>query len=238
MVVYNEKSWLIDFDLYFKDVEGILARNQGFDVNPLNKLNQGTERITGIDVTIRKRWKFLRTWLSYNFQNSEVSFPSLFNQVFASSLNIRHQLRLSSTYTLNDWEFSLSYIYKSGLPYTPADRIVINRGQRDNSPRPPGPGNDDFDPVEEFLRLDFQDPNSARLPVYYRVDVSVWHKFESKSGRTKGEIGLSLMNIFDRRNTFNRNFFVGLNDMDRPVLYERTKYFLEFTPNLSLRVWF
>jgi len=239
--VYNEKSWLVDFDIYYKDIDGIIARNQGFDVDPLDEFNQGFETIRGIDLTVRKRWKYLRTWVSYNFQDSQVSFPELFNQDFASALNIRHQLRLSSTYTLNSFEFSLGYVYKGGLPYTPADRIRINREPRDQRPGPGQGGNnndDDFDPDDEFVSLQFESPNSARLPLYHRVDFSVWHKFQSKTGSFNGEIGLSLMNIFDRRNTFNRNYFVGFDDRDRPVLFERTKYFLEFTPNLSFRVWF
>ncbi len=240
--VYDANNWLFDLDVYQKDIDGLLARNLGFATLNEDGFEQGSERILGIDLTARKRWRYFRTWFNYSFQDSEVEFPELFPNSFASSLNIRHQLRLSSTYSLPKWEFSLGYTFKTGLPFTDVSDIIIRddderppRRGDDNPPPPPPPGSDN---EEDFFFLDFDSPNSSRLPNYHRVDVSIWHKWKSKGNKVKGEIGLSLMNIFNRQNVFDTSYFIDFDENDEVQLFQQTKYFLDFTPNLTFRVIF
>lgn len=236
--VFDANNWLFDLDIYQKDIDGLLARNLGFATLNEDGFEQGSEMIFGIDLTVRKRWRYFRTWFNYSFQDSEVEFPDLFPNSFASSLNIRHQLRISGTYSLPKWEFSLGYTFKTGLPFTDVNDIVI----RDDDERPPRRGDDPPPPPssddEDFFFLDFDSPNSSRLPNYHRVDVSIWHKWKSKGNKVKGEIGLSLMNIFNRQNVFDTNYFIDFDENDEVKLFQQTKYFLDFTPNLTFRVIF
>lgn len=226
--IRNTKSWLIDFDIYQKNVDGLLARNLGFGFTREAGFNQGTERIVGADLTLRKRWKYIKTWFSYNFQDSEVSFSELFPTTFASNLNIRHQFNFSSTLSRGNWEFSVGYTFKTGAPYTGINNVRLNR--KNNSPNPPGPG------VNEKYELRFSKPNSLRVANYHRFDASVWHRFKGKTWQ--GEVGFSLMNIFNRRNVNNIGYLIDLNQNNEVVIAQRTKFFLEFTPNLSVRFSF
>ena len=226
--VYSFQTWLIDIDFYQKHIQGLLARNLGFGFTREAGFNQGEEDILGIDITLRKRWKYFKTWLSYNFQNSEVSFKELFPQAFPSNLNIRNQFNVSTSYSKRNWEISLGYIYKSGAPYTSLENVRIR--ERDQSPLPP-PNPDDAN--RDRFRLEFSRPNSLRLPNYHRFDASIWHRFKGQNWN--GEIGLSMMNVFNRRNVYDIGYIIDFNREGKVAILEKTKFFLEFTPNLSLR---
>lgn len=225
--IHNSNSWLVDFDLYRKDIDGLLARNLGFGFTQEDGFNQGSERILGLDLTLRKRWKYFKSWFSYNFQDSQVSFPDLFPNSFASNLNIRHQFNISNSYTKGNWEFSFGYTFKTGAPYTSINNIRLDR--RDNNP-PPGQNNDDD------LRLQFSRPNSLRISNYHRFDASIWHRFHGRSWR--GEVGFSLINLFNRRNIYNIGYLIDFNREGDIAIVERTKFFLAFTPNFSIRFSF
>lgn len=228
--VYNEKSWLVDLDLYIKDIDGILAVNQGFGFENDQAFEPGFELVQGIDLTIRKRWKYFRSWFSYNFQDSEIDLNAIFPDPFPSSFNIKHQFRLSTTYNWRDWEFSAGYIFKTGLPFTsPPTLTVITESDDDD---------DDSGDEDIIYDLEFTSPNSQRLPNYHRIDLSVWHKFGGEGSKFNGEIGLSIINVLNRNNIFNRSYSVDFDRNDQISVLERTKFFLGFTPNVSLRLWF
>lgn len=232
-LVYNNSSWLVDFDLYMKDIDGILAVNQGFGFENDQAFEPGFELIRGFDLTIRKRWKYFRSWLSYNFQDSEVELNSIFDNPFPSTFNIRHQLRLSTTYNWKNWEFSLGYIFKTGLPTTATPDLTVFSDPDDDDDDDPDTSDEDL-----IYDLEFASPNALRLPNYHRLDLSIWHKFGSTNTKFRGEVGLSIINLLNRRNTFNRAYSVDFDRNDQIGVLERTKFFLGFTPNLSFRVWF
>lgn len=232
-LIYNSAQWLFDLDLYHKHIDGLLARNLGFGFTQEDGFNQGTEKIMGLDLTLRRRWKYFKTWFSYNFQDSEVSFPELFNHTFASNLNIRNQFSLSTSYTRGNWEFSFGYNFKSGAPYTSLNNVRLDRQNGGNPP--PQPGSDDDDDDDSF-RLRFSEPNGLRLKSYHRFDASIWHRFHGQ--KWKGEVGLSFINIFNRRNIYNIGYIVDYNREGEISIIERRKFFLEFTPNMSVRFSF
>lgn len=231
--IYNANSWLFDLDFYVKNIEGILAVNQGFGFENDQAFEPGFELLTGIDLTIRKRWKSFRTWLSYNFQNSEVELESIFPDPFPSSFNIRHQFRLSSTYNWRNWEFSLGYTFKTGLPFTQVTNLtLLNDDGEEVDP------NDIDDDDDTFYDIEYTSPNGRRIPNYHRVDMSIWHKFGGGNQRVNGEVGLSVINLLNTNNTFNRTYSIDLDRNNDIAIIERKKFFLNFTPNLSIRFWF
>ncbi|MFY0594639.1 carboxypeptidase-like regulatory domain-containing protein [Roseivirga sp.] len=233
-LLYNLDSWLIDLDFYIKDIDGILATNQRFGFENDEAFEPGFELLNGFDLTIRKRWKHFRSWFSYNFQDSRVELPEIIDGSFASSFNIRHQFRLSATYNVKNWEFSIGYIFKTGLPITNKNNLIVVDSDDNVVPlNTPGA----FDEDEEYDII-FSTPNDARAPDYHRVDFSIWHKFGEQSKKVKGEIGLSIINLLDRRNIFNSTYSLDFDRDENLAILERTKFFLGFTPNVSLRLWF
>jgi hypothetical protein len=231
--IYEAKSWLIDTDFYHKKLNGILARNLGFDVDNLLGFESGTEEIWGFDLTIRRRWANFRTWLNYNYQDSKVSFDENFLSTFSSSLNLKHQLRLSATYSLKQFEFSLGYLIKSGLPYSNTSGFSLTQHGGDDD-------DDDLDDDssdEEFYVINYANINQNRLKQYNRLDASVWYKIQRQKS-WRAEVGFSVLNILNRKNEFSQNYSLGLDSNNEPTIVQRKKYLLGFTPNLSFRITF
>jgi hypothetical protein len=216
-------------DLYIKDIEGFLAVNQGFGFENDQAFEPGFELVRGIDLTVRKRWKYFRSWFSYSFQDSKIDLSSIFADPFPSSFNIKHQFRLSTTYNWKDWEFSLGYIFKTGLPYSVTPNLTVMTKSDDD---------DDSGGDELVYDLEYTSPNAQRLPNYHRFDLSIWSKFGGNEPKFNGEIGLSIINVLNRTNTFNTSYSVDFDRNDQIAVLERTKFFLGFTPNVSLRFWF
>ncbi len=236
--LYNKDGWLLDLDLYRKVTDGIIALNLGFTHGDYGGFDPGSEELNGLDLTVLKRWSNFRVWSSYNFQDSEIFMPSLSSGVFASSLNARHQLQLSSSYTSGAFEFSLGYTFKTGLPWTQeTDPQLVTRLIEIEE--------EEEEEEEEYETITYYEStygplNGNRLRNYHRVDASVWYKFGAKTNRKwSGEIGLSLINLLNHRNINNRTFEkIEVIEDAAPILESRDRVLLGFTPNLSLRIRF
>ncbi len=236
--LYDKNGWLVDFDVYYKFVDGIMAQNFGPSFNVGEGNEPGDEGILGIDLILKKKWKNYRAWLSYGFQDSranlfiyeEDGFPILEAENFTSGLNIRHQLQFSQTLNMNQFEFSLGYTAKSGLPFTGATNLIlVTEPEEDEDP-------EEFEP---YYIIEYGESNTSRLSWYHRVDLSVWYKFPRiKSSKIRGEVGLSILNVLNRRNVLNRTIDFDFDENDNITLIQREKYLLGITPNISLRLKF
>ncbi|MEO1054926.1 MAG: TonB-dependent receptor [Bacteroidota bacterium] len=227
--LFDKSGWLIDLDLYNKNVNGQIARNFGPSIDEDFGFSVGNERILGLDFTLKRRWKHYRAWLSYSFQDSNAELPELDIFDFTSSLNIRHQMQVSQTLNLNRYELSLGYTLKSGFPFTDADQLLFIDE--------PEPGEEEE--FEPFYEIEYDDINASRLPIYHRVDVSAWYKFPKlTTSKVQGEIGLSILNLLNTRNSFNRTFTIDDIDEDTVGLIQLEKPLLGITPNVSVRIRF
>jgi hypothetical protein len=237
-LLYNKQGWLADIDLYRKVTDGLLAFNLGFSQGQLAGFDQGSEVLHGLDLTLMKRWSHFRVWTSYNLQDSEVNMPTLSGRKFTSSLNVRHQLQLSSSYTTGALEFSLGYTFKTGLPWTrETDPQLVTRTVEEED------DDDDDEPSSQtvsFYQSTYGPLNANRLGDYHRVDASVWYHFRQKSPKgLSGEIGISLINLLNHKNVNNRTFEkVETTEGAAPTLADRDRVLLGFTPNLSIRIRF
>ena len=73
--------------------------------------------------------------------------------------------------------------------------------------------------------------NGLRLEPYHRLDLSATYKFNLGSG--KGSMGLSLFNLYNRTNTWYKEFEV----VDSEVIETNVNY-IGFTPSLFFNVTF
>ena len=207
---YNKRNLIISAEGYFKTVDGITTRSQGFQnqyqfVDAIGKYD-----VKGVDVLINKKFKNFSTWLSYSYSDNDYTFKDLnFGNVFPNNSDIRHATTLACSYNLNNFKISAGANWKSGKPYTePDSNIQII----DNS-------------------INYSLPNSSRLDDYLRVDISANYKFNIR--KYEAEIGVSVWNVLDRKNTIN-TYYV-LNDSTISKI-ENTS--LGLTPNASFRLKF
>ena len=220
--LFAKGGWVVDLDGYIKRVFSPVARNFGFRLEDEETLISGQEDIYGIDLTIKRRWKYYRAWVSYTFLDSEVKASDI---RFTSGLNIRHQLQFSQTYNYKQFEFSLGYTVRSGLPFTIANGIEqVFPDEPDEEP---------------FFEIDYGQLNNNRLPAYQRLDVSAWYKFKtSKPSGFTAEVGISILNLLDSDNLYNRSYSIEEDDNEELFLLRSDRRLIGITPNLSVRLKF
>lgn len=235
--VLHHKGWLIDIELYHKKLSGLLARNYGIGNLEDALFTVGSGKVYGLDFMLKKRYKFYRTWLSYTLSRATNTFPIeriFFNseetfvinqETFPGFLDARHQLNWAHTFQLQQFEFSLGWQYRSGLPVTPLVNTTPQLSP-DGESRPP--------------LLIWGNINSSRMPAFHRLDLSIWYNFPKKrSASWRGKIGLAFLNVYNRKNVWTRFFYP--DDVDGNQQFEiiqEQKYLLRRTPNLSFSLIF
>jgi len=209
---YNHNNWLISTDVFHKNIDGIIARSQGFQNQFEFKGDQGSYTINGIDFLINKRFKNFGTWLSYSFAENNYTFKKLSEKDFPNNIDIRHNVNFAVGYTIKNFKCSTGINWHSGKPTTrPVSGNEINN---DNT-------------------INFSIPNGENLEDYWRWDISTTYKFKL-SNKTSGLLGVSLWNILNQKNIVNN--YYRLEDAD--IISEVNQLGLAATPNILARINF
>ncbi|EDP72054.1 putative outer membrane protein, probably involved in nutrient binding [Flavobacteriales bacterium ALC-1] len=211
-VSYNQNDLLVSVEGYYKGVNNITARSQGFQ-NQFQFTNDiGLYTVKGIDFLINKRYNDFSTWLSYSYSKNDYQFENLNNgKSFANTLDLRHVINTSLTYSIDNLKIGFGVNWHSGRPFTMPSEIQNNT----------------------IVSIEYKSPNSSRLPDYFRTDISAIYNFKLSKG-IKAEVGASVWNIFNQTNIINRFYTL---DSDNSVV-EINNQSLKFTPNLSFRINF
>ena len=209
---YNENNLLVSVEGYYKGVNNITSRSQGFQ-NQYQFIDEiGFYTVKGIDFLINKRFNDYSTWLSYSYSKNDYQFENLNNgNSFPNTLDLRHVANASLTYNKNNFKIGIGINWHSGRPFSsPLD--IQN---------------------ESNASIEYASPNNSRLPDYFRTDISAIYNFDLSNG-VKAEIGASIWNIFNQTNIINRYYTLNSDDS----VIEINNRSLKFTPNLSFRLNF
>ena len=212
---YPKRSLYIGAEGFFKKVDGISTATQGFQNKDQFNGEIGSYHIWGAEFLINKKTATYSTWLSYAYNLNNYHFDDLEPHEFPNNLDIRHTVTLAGTYTFKNFNFGLGANYHSGKPYT--------------EPLESDPIDTDVFPNE----INYAEPNSSRIPDYFRADASCTYHFNM--GRSvKAFTGVSVLNIMNKKNILNTYF--RLNDQNEIETIERLS--LGITPNISFRISF
>ena len=207
---YNKNKLLISAEVYYKEVNGITTRSQGFQNQFQFVKAVGSYQVKGIDFLINKQFEKFNTWLSYSYSKNDYTFNSLNNgNSFPNNADITHTVNFSNTYTLNKFKFALGVNWHSGKPFTEPDNTITS-------------GN-----------INYNLPNSNNLKDYLRVDFSATKDFKISEG-ADAKIGASVWNLFNTKNIINQYYTL---DTDENISKIENQS-LGITPNVSLRVYF
>lgn len=211
-ISYNHNNLLVSLEGYYKNVDDITARSQGFQ-NQFQFVNDiGSFTVLGLDFLINKRFSNFSTWMSYTLSKNNYKFDNINTEnAFPNTLDLRHVANASITYNLKDLKIGLGVNWHSGIPYTKPSETQNNSN----------------------TVIEYRTPNSSTLPDYFRTDISATYNF-NLSKNTKAEIGASVWNIFNQTNTINRYYTLSAED----EIIEINNRSLKFTPNLSFRINF
>lgn len=136
---------------------------------------------------------------------------------FSASNELRHSATAWAAWQISPrWSVSATFTLASGRPYTPVTAIYF---------------------IGEKLMMEYGPRNSARLPMYHRLDLGATYRF-STGGRfpLRHEVNLSVINAYGRANvemsTFTVNTLTGMySRRDISSLYR-------FLPSLSYTIKF
>lgn len=208
---YTQNNWLVSAEGYYKKVEGITSRSQGFQ-NQFQFVNDiGEYTVTGLDLLINKRFTNSSTWLSYSFSDNNYTFTTLNNGVeFPNNVNITHAVSFGITHNIKQLKLAAGVNWHTGKPFTTT-----------NSEQPIS-GND----------IIYNTPNSENLTDYFRADVSATYTFKLGE-KTNAVAGISLWNVTNQKNILNSYY-----KLENDEVLRVNNISLGLTPNASFRLSF
>ncbi len=231
---YSKKGFLVDVEFYEKRIDGLLDISLSYaSLLGNNTDNRATEQyslgeglIRGVDFLVQKNAGPYQGWFAYTLSKATNRFHNINNgERIRSRQDQRHELKFINSLSLTNWNISASWIYGSGRPYyVPRVRFI-----RDN------------EGVVRDYDLINTDKVVNSLPSYQRLDFSLAYKFSSET--SSGEIGISLFNVFNRKNIQSRE--LDLSRIDASIAVERNPQIafrdlrlLDFTPSVFLNLKF
>ncbi len=216
--IIDKKGWLVDVQAYTKKVEGYTSRIYDIDNVFENDIQIGYIRSRGIDFLIKKRYKKIRSWLSYAYSQSTLNFEEEVLGIFPTDYDQRHVLQWANQFKFNKLELSLGLKWSSGLPFSVAEGTEI-----DTRPMPP---------IEVASYTGF---NNGRLPSTTEWNFSAQYQFKPKNAQWNGFLGFSVVNLLDSSNAYSQDYYIArrLGQMSR--LEDYNKFYMRLTPDLSLR---
>lgn len=220
---YENKDYLFDVEAYNKNLYGMseysLRINRQFggpgnannNLTPIETYVQGTGKAKGIDFLLQKKSGKLNGWISYTLAEVTNNYPAYKVGDYYANNDVRNEFKIVGIYKWHNWDFSSTWIYATGKPYT-----SIDGGYAQTLP-------------DGSTRTFFvvSDKNANRLADYHRMDVAATYnlKFEEHGS---GSISFSIFNLYNRNNEWYKIFSSQNN-----YIVETTKNFLGMTPNVT-----
>ncbi|MEM7298413.1 MAG: TonB-dependent receptor [Bacteroidota bacterium] len=236
---YGSGNWTFDVEYYRKNTTGIVE-NQFLNIPPgvirvldFQNVNlSGENTAEGMDLFIKYRNKRFSSWLSYSLSSSRNQFWYINeNTTYPSRQDQRHEINLTTILKLGRWELSSLFLFGSGKPFTPPN--IVSTQSLDTVAV-------DGSNIYDLTRI-----NGDRLPAYHRLDVSA--KYSFPLGKTDCEAGITLFNLFNRRNIKSRRYTVqyvfdensaDVNATDEARIVALDTPLLGFTPNFFVNIRF
>jgi hypothetical protein len=216
---YETGQYIFGVEAYDKRMENLIEFSrrfqEGADYDNLFFFGDGIAR--GIEFLVQKKAGRLNGWLSYTLGKVEHTFPGIENgRPFPASHDRTHELKLVHTFSKGGWNFSSTWVYATGQPYTePENQYFITL----------------LDGSQQTY-INVGPKNANRLPVYHRLDLSGSRRF-TITDKVKGEVGLSIFNAYAHANVSYRKY-----DLDVSPIVVTDVTSLGFTPTVFVKFGF
>ncbi|MBV6646310.1 MAG: TonB-dependent receptor, partial [Cyclobacteriaceae bacterium] len=221
--LWQRGSWVIDVESYIKSTENIAySKTTRFAEGNVTVLADAETR--GIDFFVKNRFSdHLTGWASYSISKSIISFDTLSGTYYRTDFDQPHIFKFGGNYTSGRWKTSIGGRFMSGIyAQFPPRKLppMSTRPQRPPGPPPGGP----------------PPPRRREFPERYgnitQWDLSVSYTLPKTEKRDwKGQIGLSLLNIFNKSNQIDEQERI----RDGMTLFE-DQFAIGFAPNLQLSI--
>jgi ferric enterobactin receptor len=215
-ISWENDNFLVDIEAYHKKLSGLSEYSLRFQLNPnqssyTENFFQGNGYAKGIDFLVQKKFGKYTGWISYTLGETINQFDVYGKDNYFANNDVRHEFKTVLMYKLNKFNFSATFIFATGRPYTApsgAYSVTLLDGTKQNY-------------------FTVSDKNASRLPAYHRLDIGLTYNF-GELGHGNGSIGLSFFNLYNRQNIWYKNFEVSNN-----TIIATDVNYLGFTPNLT-----
>lgn len=210
----------LSIESYYKSMDKLLLVNMEMDPKTFfdSLFLVGHGNSYGIDCLLKKLYGNPSGWISYSLAYTKAFFNG---QEYYPLYDRRHNLNIVGIFKLGrGFDFSVSFNYASGLPYTGATGRMLRRS---------------WSPITNWTRYRWIDipgeKNALRYPLYHRMDI----------GLTKGikKWGVDFIFNFQIINLYNhKNVFMYYYDYDTEPPIRETIYMFPFLPSLEVKTTF
>lgn len=220
---YRDQGWLFDAELFYNQIDGLSTLSPIFELVTTNEFSRGESKALGLGLLVKKRWHNFNCWVNYSLGKINYLFPDISENTFSAPNDIRHNISLVSSYDYKDFQFSIITNFHSGLPYTQPSGIETIYDEEID---------------ENTYAINYSDINRNRLKPYSRTDLSINYRPQFNFiGKSKLELSLSFVNLWNSENVFAREYYLESNDdKETPDLAFIRKSLLQTTPLLLCRV--
>ena len=215
---FETKDWLLSAEAYYKQLKGLseyaprITTSEDEETQPFF---EGTGNVKGLELLVQRKFGDFTGWVSYTLSQIANSFPDISESDYPASHDTPHELKLVGSYNIGKFTFAGTWVYASGKPYTkPIGAYTLT--MLDGS-------------VIDYVAVGHK--NGSRLPAYHRLDLSGNYTFHL--GKLNCELGLSLFNLYNRRNVWYKEF-----EKVDDAFIETDVNFIGFTPNFFLTMNF
>lgn len=130
---YSRNDLTVSLEGYYKDVSG-LTRYVRNTANNLEGIYQGFGRSYGLDVMIKKDYKWFSGWVAYSLSKAEEKFEYFKKDEFRRApQDQRHEVKIAALVNFDPFYASADYVFGSGFPSSPdilageADDLTYSR---------------------------------------------------------------------------------------------------------------
>jgi len=192
-MTYNIKDFGIIFESYLNKNQGLVVLNNDTETINDDLYYTGKGTIVGVDLLLKKKIGKFRSWLGYSLSQSVVFFPDIQERDFFNKDDVTQVINWSNTIDIGNFEVGLSLNYRTGLKYSfPSNAVLDENGNP---------------------KLMFDNLNNLRLPSFQTFNTSMLYTLKSrKSSNMQIKLGVSVQNIFSRRNIISREYSLERTD--------------------------
>lgn len=224
-LLWQPVSWVIDLQVYHKQLKGLTSLAYGFDVSTQGQVRYhvGDGIAQGMDLLVKKRWPHYSSWLSYSLSRVNYYFQRFTDSEFPAAYDQRHQLSWVNVWNYQGFEASLGWYLRSGLPYTEIVDFSLQTGPEPGSPPRP--------------LLIFEEYLGERLSPQHHLDATIRYNLpENESRRWRLSAAIGVMNLYNRKNPIERGTWVEMRRGGIGELSTYERYDIGITPNFSLQL--
>lgn len=220
---FETTHWLFSAEAYYKNITDITEYSLRFNTSPMGtsyneNFFSGHGYARGIEFLAQKKTGKWKGWVSYTLGEAKNHFDVYSDTWFAANQDVTHEFKAVLLYKWKRWDFSATWIYATGRPYTaPSGAYSVNLLD----------GN-----TQDFFTVTTK--NGLRLPDYHRADISANYKLVTgnkgdKKRREIGYLSFSIFNLYNRTNVWYKTYSI-----ESGSVIETNVNYTSITPNVTL----